>query len=125
MLKLCIVLQLQVASTLNRYKVCVLCYKAYMYTTYTLTHMCMPLAPCRQVVGQHVDVKLPPEFKKAWEDACKTKSRCAKNLLFNKWLESGVDWGLLLNSIFPLIALLKPGNTISWSIQKQFFQELF
>ena len=98
MLKLRVVLQVYMSPALSRYKVCVACYYM-MYMTYTLTRMCMPLAPCRQVVGQHVDVKLPPEFKKAWDDACKTKSRCAKNLLFNKWLESGGDWGLFLNSI--------------------------
>ena len=102
--------------------------KHYNVTTYTITRMRVSCAPCRQVVGEHVDVKLPPEFKKAWDEACKTKSRSAKNLLFNKWLESGGDWGLFLNSIF-FMALLNPGNhpmvhvTCCFKADSQRFQE--
>lgn len=49
----------------------------------------------RQLVGE-VACEVPDQLKQAWQDACKSRSKTAKNHLFNTWLRAGGDWGQLL-----------------------------
>lgn len=51
---------------------------------------------CRQANGEVAGVQVPEELQAVWKEACKTRSKTAKNNLFAAWLRAGGTWGRLL-----------------------------
>ena len=49
----------------------------------------------RRQIGGEVGRDIPAPLVEAWNTACKTKCRAAKNKLFTAWLQAGGDWGQL------------------------------
>ena len=52
----------------------------------------------RQVTGEVLSSGCPKSLMDAWERAVQTKSKTAKNQLFQKWCEAGGDWSQKLDS---------------------------
>lgn len=49
----------------------------------------------RQITGETATpTPVPESLTTAWAAACKSKSKTAKNQLFNTWLKAGGDWGM-------------------------------
>lgn len=47
-------------------------------------------------MGETAGVDIPENLKNAWVEACKSRSKNAKNNLFQAWLRAGGEWGRLL-----------------------------
>jgi len=50
----------------------------------------------RQIDKDIPSPSIPVEFITAWKEAVGSRSRTAKNQLFQKWCEAGGNWGLTL-----------------------------
>ena len=49
---------------------------------------------CRQLAKQ--DDSVPESFRQAWQQAVKSRSKSAKGALFQKFLQAGGDWSMIL-----------------------------
>ena len=82
-----------VAHTYETYKERQAYYAQFKRLEHPSNIICTSHCPCRQIGSDGKDV--PAALKEAWETACKTKCKTAKNKLFTAWLQSGGDWGSL------------------------------